>query len=248
MAQCALLHSDSQIAVWRCQIPAGAELRLDRGELGGGLSAWKSWFWVTLRGRARVSGEHGELGPRAMDEYPDIRNAPPVPLVQADGKVRAVSERTGTADCVVLICAMLRGGADWREHATRDRDPGGLLKGTTRKAPPSQPGMAPVAWSVLHEDADARIWDQWIPAQTLDRNRHRHGLHYWLLTLGFEGCILESPGRRDDGERSLRRFAVPGPIGAVVEAGRTETASNDGTSPYRALLVEWKGTTSSSKL
>eukprot|EP01065_Artemidia_motanka_P014320 TRINITY_DN1827_c3_g2_i1.p1 TRINITY_DN1827_c3_g2~~TRINITY_DN1827_c3_g2_i1.p1 ORF type:complete len:246 (+),score=43.07 TRINITY_DN1827_c3_g2_i1:83-820(+) len=240
MSHVQLLHKDSQVFVWRVSIPAGGCVPIFDGEFGDARK-WKFWWCSTLQGKAALSPEQPRrLNPRAMWEYRNLQTAPPLAELPVDGSIEALREATGAGRCVVVVCAVPEDQSEWQVHAQRDRDAAGHLKGHTYRSPPSGPGLSAVATALLYEDGCMRVWDQWLPPHHLDKHKHVHSDPYWLFTLGFAGCKLESPGVRADGEKGLIRFGVEKPMAMVVSPGRTEAASNMGPSPYRAVLVESK--------
>eukprot|EP00756_Hemistasia_phaeocysticola_P058371 Hpha_TRINITY_DN34997_c0_g1::TRINITY_DN34997_c0_g1_i1::g.184192::m.184192 len=231
-----LLYQDSQLEVWRVELSRGYTFSAPEDQ-------WEYWWCGLVRGELEYLPA-SESRPKSVAEYGDFKETLQLPLFRPDeGKVNGL-RGAGPAAAVAVVVAWRKGAPGWKEHAAKEREKRGKqqLLGRENKAPESLPGMTAIANGLLYEDAVIRVWDQWLPPKFIDPGRHLHMSPYWLFTVGFPGCSLESPGSRPSGEKSMRRFALEKPVATLVAPGRTESASNVGDSPYRAILVEAKQT------
>ncbi len=103
----------------------------------------------------------------------------------------------------------------------------------------TDPELGPIATRILHEDERVRIWEQEIrPGEATAPHHHEHD--YALIELGGEKVWVEPLGGRAN-PHFQKGFELPAARGNVyfVPRGSHEVATNTGSRPYRAILVEF---------
>lgn len=99
--------------------------------------------------------------------------------------------------------------------------------------------MAEIATSVVYEDEEVRVWNQFVPAGG-EIPKHEHRNDYFLLNVSGEGPIAVQFHDGTGGPLGESFTFNPKPGAAdFIKKGHIETAKNEGED-YHAILVELK--------